>query len=400
MDTDSPQVEANPLIEADLRDNGGHVAFATIEEAKAWVEKERSIWQKFWTGLQVGNRAGVVLEQQLRLPTKIMEALNDATQAEPDNQPKALREIEELFEQYADYRSLCSKSGLAERLLNNSRRRLAFEKIGGLASILGIPAEEILDPSQADDQQVPMILSGYAIGRMRNVVKRSDIADLQARLEKHLEKLATIVDQAEEEREEALKRGNALCDELDRQQAARRETWTEFHGSAELTWEGIRKAFEEQLHLRAPATYWKERAEKTSAEARRFLNIFAMSALLFIFLVVGLGPELLQRVASIEKIGDFAFLAVLSIPALTGLWILRHIARLFVTNLESSTDATMRQTMVTTFLALTKEGEGSVSKEERLIVLQALFRAPAPNNADDGHLGGALRILTKGDSKE
>ena len=93
-------------------------------------------------------------------------------------------------------------------------------------------------------------------------------------------------------------------------------------------------------------------------------------------------------------------MAVLSVPALTGLWILRHIARLFVTNLESSTDATMRQTMAATFLALTKEGKGSVSKEERLMVLQALFRRPVPNKADDGYFGGALEILTRRNPRE
>ena len=125
-----------------------------------------------------------------------------------------------------------------------------------------------------------------------------------------------------------------------------------------------------------------------------------MSAITLIFLIVKFGPWLLERLGGIGNIGDFAALAVLSVPALTGLWILRHIARLFVTNLESSTDATMRQTMATTFLALTKEGKGSVSMEERLMVLQALFRPPVPNKADDGYFGGALEILTRRNPRE
>ena len=107
------------------------------------------------------------------------------------------------------------------------------------------------------------------------------------------------------------------------------------------------------------------------------------------------GPDLLARVATIANVDSFGTLAMLSIPTLTVLWVLRQIARLFVTNLESSADAKMRETMATTYLALAKEGTGSVTEKERLMVLEALFRPPAPHNADDGHFGGALEILTR-----
>ena len=395
MDTDSLQAEANSMIKANLGENGGHVAFASIEEARAWVERETRTWQGFLTGLQVGTRAGIVRERQLELPTKIRDSLSDAEQTKPGDQPQALQRIEELFERYADYGSLCSRSRLGEFILAGHPSHSPLEKIGGLASVLGIPAEEFLEPSQADHQQLPQILSGYAIGRMRNVVKRSDIAELQVRLDQQLAKMAAIVAQAEDEREEVSKRAGAACDELDRQQTTRQEEWTEFHDSAKHTWEGIRTAFEEQLHVQAPATYWRERAEKTSVEAQGFLIIFVVMAILFIGAIVVVGPTLLERLAGIEEIGGFSVLAVLSFPALTGLWILRHFARLFVTSHESSTDAKLRQTMTTTFLALTKEGAGSVSKEERLLVLQALFRAPPPNKGEDGHLGALLEIFRK-----
>ena len=122
-------------------------------------------------------------------------------------------------------------------------------------------------------------------------------------------------------------------------------------------------------------------------------------ALGFISLVIELGPVFLARLAEHKDIGDFATLTVVSVPALTALWILRHIGRLFVTNFERSGDAKMRQVMATTFLALTKEGKEIVTKEERLMVLQALFRAPAGSKGDDGHLGGAMDILTRHQSQ-
>ena len=395
MDTDSPQAETSSMLKANLGENGGVVAFVSIEEAKAWAERETRTWQRFWTELHIGNQAGVVRERLLELPTKIRDSLNDAEQTDPGDQPEALQRVQELFERYADYGSLYSRSRLGEFMLAGPPGHSPFEKVGGLASILGIPAEEFLEPSQADHQQLPQILSGYAIGRMRNVVKRSDITDYRVRLDEELAKMATLVAQAEDDRKKASKLARAACDELDRQQSTRQEQWTEFHSSADKTWEGLRTTFEEQLRVQAPATYWQDRAAKTNNEARSYLAIFILIAAAFIGAIVEFGPTLLARLADIEKIGPFSVLAVLSFPALTALWILRHVARLFVTSYENSTDAELRQTMTTTFLALTKEGAGSVSKEERLLVLQALFRAPPPNKGDDGHLGALLEIVRK-----
>ncbi len=74
MDTDSPQAEAHSIIKANLGENGGHVAFASIEEAKGWVERETRTWRRFWTELRIGSRTGGVRERQLELPTKIRDA--------------------------------------------------------------------------------------------------------------------------------------------------------------------------------------------------------------------------------------------------------------------------------------------------------------------------------------
>ena len=124
------------------------------------------------------------------------------------------------------------------------------------------------------------------------------------------------------------------------------------------------------------------------------LTAFTVLAVGFIWLVVDYGPGFLESLSKNNAIGDFATLAAVSVPALTALWILRHIGRLFVTNFERSGDARMRQTMATTFLALTKEGTEAVTKEERLMVLQALFRAPAESKGTDSHFASVLDILS------
>ena len=125
----------------------------------------------------------------------------------------------------------------------------------------------------------------------------------------------------------------------------------------------------------APATYWRERATIASKKANWALAAFMGGGVAVVGLSIVFGPELLERLAAVEGAGSFAPLALVSIPALTALWGLRHVARLFVANLEGGADARMRETMATTFLALTKE-QGNIEKEERLLVLEA-FVPPA-----------------------
>ena len=96
-----------------------------------------------------------------------------------------------------------------------------------------------------------------------------------------------------------------------------------------------------------------------------------------------------------KNAGPFTTLALVSIPALTALWGLKHIARLFVTNIERSADARLRETMTTTFLALTKGGAATVDRHERLLILEALFRPPAPAPSDDGHWSGLSALLSR-----
>ena len=395
MDADNSQVEAKPVIEANLGDNGGQVSFDSIEAARGWAERELRQWGKFSSQMDGEPPVCNILRRQLELPTKIGEALNDAEDAAVSDQPKALERVKQLFEQYAHYGSLCSRSALGVTLLNMDGGRHPWVKLGGLASTIGIPAEDILDSEQPADRQASMILAGYAIGAGRNFVKRSDIPDLRSRLDEELSTMAETVARTQKEREETSNLGKRMTDQLDEQREAQKSAWKVFHASAEDEWQSLKRTFEEHLKLEAPSTYWKSRARWTFWAAMVSLGAFVALAAGFIWVVVEHGPQFVKELPSPEDIGSFGTLTMVSIPALTALWILRHFGRLFVTNFERSGDARMRQTMATTFLALTKEGTEAVTQEERLMVLQALFRAPAESKGDEGHFGSPLDILSR-----
>ena len=413
MDPDSPHVAGRPLIKADLGENGGPVAFASVEEARGWIDREIDAWEQFRgrlldppiPGLHFGisdpierNVLEHVLERQLKLPLEIRDSLAKVPPVGGGDRSEAverIREIQALFQRYADYHSLYSMSEVGKEVaLFPSPRQVPLMVVGRLAGILGLPVEEIARLLVSDGKNLlernrfVLIWSGYAAGMMLDAVRRFDF---EKHLTLSLQGLRTVDDmvaEAERRRFEVAEFCKSAEDEFGT-----------FRESAEEKWTGLRTTFEEQLRLEAPATYWRDQARRTFVAAMGALAVFAVLAAAVIGSVVSYGPDFLGRLAAIENIGNVTTLAVISLPAFTVLWGLRHVARLFVTNLERSSDAKMRETMTTTFLALSKEGAVEVGAKERLMVLEALFRQPVPAGADDGRFGGALEVLTRPDSK-
>ena len=395
MCTDDAQTEGEPIIEVDLGDNGGGIAFHTLEEAERWINREIKVWDNY--GFQ-GIRSPVIpyiLEQQLQLPRAISESIKKATEAQGDERLVALDFVKDQFEQYADYRSLCSESQIGNKILTMIEYKQPFLAIGALASNLGIPANDLVCKWHAKESELGVILSGYALCHASNTVRRSDLADHNRRMEVQLKNLDDIVRRATDIQDE-LKGSVASTVEESSQDLRKEQTdWANFSDTAQIQWETLRKTFESQLRLEAPVTYWRERADITSKAANWWLFAFSVIAIAVIGVLIVFGPEFLGRVSAMKNAGPFTTLALVSFPTLTALWGLKHIARLFVTNIERSADARLRETMTTTFLALTKEGEATVNRDERLLILEALFRPPAPAPSDDGHWSSLSALLPR-----
>ena len=395
MSEESVQHVEIPFIEADLGENGGRIKFASPSDATRWVEREMQLWTGFGGNLGSLRLRQNVLERQLALPSKIREQLVQAGSLEGVQLLQAVTEITGLFERYADYQSLHSESAAGAAIRNAKNNTSQLVALGGIASSIGMPAHEVIRLTGPEHTSLEAVLSGYSIGRELNVVKRSEISSHEVRLEEYIERFVSIVTDANTKNEETKTSSAELLDTLAQKFESQETSWNEFRKSSDTEWTTLRTTFEAQLRFEAPATYWGEEAKRTFVVAMVWLAAFALIATGIILVLVTEGPSFLEKLAKIKAVGVVGSLAVISIPALTALWGLRHLARLFVTNLEQSRDAKMRETMTITFLALTKEGAFTVESDERLLVLEALFRPPGPGRADDGHFGGALEILTR-----
>ena len=250
MDSDGPHVSDELLIEADLGENGGRVEFASVEEARDWVEGEIGAWKRFQSNLLQSSFSASehriekhvlehVMERQLWLPKKILDYIAAVSPIQSDDPPGILQRIQDLFQWYADNHSVCSRSKVGRELTAVLPGPGPLMAVGQLAGILGIPVEETArhlapNPSRhPDGYRFVGVWSGYVKGMMPDAVRRSDFEAHRSRLDVEIEKFRSIVEEAQR-RETELKE---LCD------------------SAKSEWASVKNTFEEQMRLQAPATY-------------------------------------------------------------------------------------------------------------------------------------------------
>jgi hypothetical protein len=148
----------------------------------------------------------------------------------------------------------------------------------------------------------------------------------------------------------------------------------------EATLGEIRTKFEEQFALRAPMTYWREKADRHVSAARNYRRWFsAMLALgLLTFSAVGyawLFPLLQTRPNA------YWALIVFSVGVAIWAWPLRIASKLYLTHTQLFEDAAEREVIARTFLALGEQVK--LSDADRQLLLGALLRPASISLASD-----------------
>lgn len=150
----------------------------------------------------------------------------------------------------------------------------------------------------------------------------------------------------------------------------------------------IEKTYNEALALRAPAEYWRMKGDGHRlwgwvTGSLTFAGIAAAGLYLGVQIhdvlsgtPKGTAPES-WRVATLALVGVFS------------VWGLRLLVRMFLSHLHLLTDARERVVMVKTYLSLL-EGNQLSSKEDRQLVLQALFRPASDGIVKDEALPFSL----------
>jgi hypothetical protein len=158
--------------------------------------------------------------------------------------------------------------------------------------------------------------------------------------------------------------------------------------------EKLRRAFREEMALRAPAEYW-------SSKRTTHLWIAGITGLISFLSIAACGWFLAQEIQSLLAASASGSapeswkVATLALVSLFAVWAVRLVVRLFLSHTHLATDASERVVMLKTYMSLL-EGDRLSSPEDRQLILQALFR-PASDGIvkDEGVPSSLMEYFTR-----
>tara|TARA_R110001583_G_scaffold23745_1_gene87239 strand:+ start:2542 stop:3768 length:1227 start_codon:yes stop_codon:yes gene_type:complete len=134
--------------------------------------------------------------------------------------------------------------------------------------------------------------------------------------------------------------------------------------------ENLTKTYDDKLALHAAVRYWGIQLKSHNEKAKSFgwalgITTISVLAVIIIFSIFGLD----------KPFKEVAVSRLVTAAALTtfGIWVIKIVANIFMSHLHLATDAQERRTMIHTYLALTRKGQGP-KEEDRQLILQTLFR--------------------------
>jgi len=401
-----PTPKPEPLFTLDLLGNGGVLQPTTIDEASAWIQQEQAFWS-WLTNRHYGNH-----DQRLQHAIgQLHEALNlggrsrQYADAQPQQFAADIAEMRARLESaYIRWKLPHSSTPLAQRI--EAHRQEAGDQSASFFAAVFIP------PDQGHHFQ-PQELSGWR-GVVEALVDRFQLGSAPQKGRKQAAEQS--FEQLRTRTESLLGEKSAAYDALHREYASlaevirsREESQTSTFDAAQIKRDGdfetllnghkqamenLRKTFREEIALRAPADYWetKRKSHLRMSWVTGTLSFAGIGAAAggLVWLIhdlvsgtpVGAQPDA-WRIAMVVLVGVFA------------LWGARLIVRMFLSHLHLLTDATERVVMVKTYLSLL-EGDQLASKEDRQLILTALFRPAADGIVkDEGIPPSMIEMLTR-----
>jgi hypothetical protein len=140
--------------------------------------------------------------------------------------------------------------------------------------------------------------------------------------------------------------------------------------TAQTDLENLTKTYDDKLALHAAVRYWGIQQKSHNNKAKNFAIALGVTT------VIVLATIILFSIFGLDKpFKEVAVSRFITAAAITtfGIWIIKIVGNIFMSHLHLATDAQERRTMIHTYLALTRKGQGP-KDEDRQLILQTLFR--------------------------
>jgi len=166
----------------------------------------------------------------------------------------------------------------------------------------------------------------------------------------------------------------------------------------ESVFEKLEKEYKERLKIEEPAKFWETIGDERTTRWRIWLVVFSVLVAIPLIVLIWCSSEFASWVAKISSGANGAIslagVAALTIPAILYGWLLRSVSRLFTQNLTLADDAAHRRALALTYLGLIANDKTEITKEDRLLILNALFRALPTTAPDDGPPSALVELIS------
>lgn len=348
---------AKPLLEVNLGDNGGQHMFSGIAEVEEWLAKEERFWS--WLSNARANTAWVNLQNNFRTIRETVQSIQGSKKTPDFSQIKHKLEAPYLSGQCLH--SSTPRARFIEEIRNQNQVVAGFalehflnvqfgsfppDRLRGAfvadAFDRGLSAET----SQANRQALEALLGSA----------QAQVADQKAQLVQLQQQSDAWVANAD--------------DVLKKQDAQFQDQLRQWQQDADK----VRKAYDEFMALKAPVTYWNDKACK-HWWGKLVYGLFALvSGFLGGAAIFGIVWKLLpERLDPTDNPPLLRFTGMVLVVFTAAFWLTRVFVRMYLSHAHLEADANERATMAQTYLALIREGQADPEKD-RGLVFPSLFR--------------------------
>jgi len=389
--------KTNPILfKVDLGDNGGVVSFRSVDEIEQWIKREIEFWQWLQKCNTYDRETSAIWSQQAA-PWSQVTAILARLKSNPSEQEQAghYQSIGQILTNaYQPKRSIHSSAPQAKRLLDYSSDPSNQKDIVTAAYMLGYFIKAPLKINLQRPDSIPnMIVALHeAILFSRGIAgispaELSTLNELRATYTKLNEELKQQIQDNEELHEKTTIEFRSLVGDLNGK-------FTSLFDTSKKTLEDITNTYDKKLALKSSVSYWTTKAD-------RHRNFSIGFGFLFVLSLVFVGYLYFQEIYPLlkdfppDKSIPYWVLALILITAVVSIWIIRLIVRVLLSHIHLQRDASERSTMLLTYLALLREGEG-LKEDDKKLILQSLFRPSVSGIIkDDAIPSGMYDIITK-----
>lgn len=175
------------------------------------------------------------------------------------------------------------------------------------------------------------------------------------------------------------------------------EKFEEFTKQKSTVIDDLENLYREQLTLQNSAKFWAETAKNKGHQWQFALIVFASMIIIPLFVFYFNANAVTDWVLKITSTSSNGFsvsgLAVVSLPAILYGWLLKNVSRIFIQNMLIADDASHRRALAITYIGLAKNQKLAVTDQDRVLILNALFRPTPSNSTDEGPPTGLLEFV-------